>query len=192
MADGTGVFQTFSFILRGSFSRWPTFNCVSFTENFCLQSQCQGHYLIFFILGSLSALSFPLSCCILIRESSSSLCVLAAASCRSCWSFLSWSSNLQPVFLLPPHTRSVSPSRFQRCSALLLRLHWSESPPLSWFQCSAIIYFSDVNCAPRLVMSSSGHEGKKNQSFNYFAGTSLCSRYEPFVMSQRAQEPMSD
>lgn len=86
-------FRTFSFIHRGSFSRWPTFNCVSFTENFCLQSQCQGHYLIFFspILGSLSVLSFPLSCCIIIRESFLSLCVLAADSCRLCWSFVNWS-----------------------------------------------------------------------------------------------------
>lgn len=161
MADGTGVFRTFSFILRGSFSHWPTFNCVSFTENFCLQSHCQGHYLIFFHSWVFVSTEFSFK---LLYYNQRKFLVPLRLGSRFLQVLLIFSElklqprlRLSPVFLLPLHTGSVSLSWFQRCSALPLQLllHWSKSPLLSWFQRSAIMYFLDLHCAYGLVMSSS-------------------------------------
>lgn len=89
----------------------------------------------FFILGSLSALSFPLSCCIIIRESflvplrlgSSFLQVLLIF----CEPKLEPRRRLQSISPLRLRTRSVCLYRLRRFSALLLLLlllHWSISP----------------------------------------------------------------
>lgn len=57
---------------------------------------------IFYSEGFVSRV-FSLSCCIITRETSLSLCFLAASSCRSCWSILScsWNSGVSSPVALP-------------------------------------------------------------------------------------------